>query len=244
MKFLPKFSIKKALGRTALFFCGLLIGAFLFMPWEIVWTTVFKKVDSKVSAVKLSWGTFSDAGPLSFMVNNFTVKTNKGLVISLPQAGLSFGLSPLVELTVDSGPRLSAKVFQAKTLTINGGVDLARVTSLDGLGGKVRITADVGFPDWGVPPRTGSIVLRSPQVEIPGGLIAEDIDVNAVLAGNQFQLNSFSCGPPIPVTAKGQANINWKRLPASTYNISGEAVFGSTTRQFNKSGSLSKYLKF
>lgn len=244
MKFLPKFSLKKTLGRISLYLCGLLIGAFLFMPWEIVWTTVFKKVDAKVSAVDLSWGAFSEAGPLSFMVNNFTIKTKKGLIITLPKAGLSFGFSPLVELTVDSGPLLSAKVFQTKTLTLSGGVDLSRLTSLAGLGGKARITADVSFPDWGKPPRSGSIILKSPQVEIPGGLTAGDIDINAVLAGNQFQLNGFSCGQPIPVTAKGQATINWNRLPLSKYNISGEATFGNTKRQFNKSGNLSKYLNF
>lgn len=244
MKLLPKFSFKKVFGKTSLFLMGLVIGAFLFMPWEIVWTSVFKKVDEKVSAVELSWGTFTEAGPLSFMVNNLTIKTQKGLVITLPSAGISLGLSPLVDVTVDSGPQLHAKLFRAKTLTITGGLDLSKLTNFSDLSGKVRITSDVSFPDWGKPPSSGSLVVRAPGVNIPGGLEATDIDVNAVLAGNQLQLNSFSCGQPIPVTAKGQATLNWNRLPISTYSIEGEATFGNTKRQFNKSGRLSKYINF
>ncbi|WP_027720805.1 hypothetical protein [Maridesulfovibrio zosterae] len=248
MKFIPnisfKFSIKKAIGRFLIFLAGLIIGAFLFMPWEVVWSQAFKFADAKISKATIQWGDFISAGPLSFEVTNVYVTTAKGLVITIPQLGVDLGFSPLLEVRVKTGPTLSAKVFQTKSLTLNGGVDLAKLVRLDGLGGKVRITSDVGFPKWGAPPRTGSIVLNSDQVEIPGGLIAEAVKINAVLSGNQFQLNSFSCGQPIPVDAKGSATLNWKQLPSSSYNISGRVTFGSTERQFSKSGNLSKYLNF
>lgn len=244
MKFIPNFSIKKILARFFLFLAGLILGAFLFLPWEVVWSQAFKLADSKISTATIQWGDFISAGPLSFEVTNVHVTTNKGLVVTVPQLGMDLGLSPLLEVRVKTGPTLSAKVFQTKSLTLNGGVDLGRLIKMDGLGGKVRITSDVGFHEWGAPPRTGSLVLRSDEVEIPGGLIAEDVNVNAVLSGNQFQLNSFSCGQPIPVSAKGSATLNWKRLPASTYTISGSATFGNTERQFSKSGNLSKYIKF
>ncbi|WP_245549579.1 hypothetical protein [Maridesulfovibrio hydrothermalis] len=214
------------------------------MPWEVLWSQAFAFADSKISKATIQWGDFVSAGPLSFEVTNLLITTDKGLVITVPQLGMNLGLSPLLELRVKTGPTLSAKLFQTKSLTLNGGVDLAKLVRMDGLGGKVRITSDVGFPKWGAPPRTGSLVVRSDEVEIPGGLIAEDINVNAVLSGNQFQLNSFSCGQPIPVTAKGSATLNWKQLPQSSYNISGSVSFGSTERQFSKSGNLSKYLNF
>ncbi|CCO23263.1 conserved exported protein of unknown function [Maridesulfovibrio hydrothermalis AM13 = DSM 14728] len=248
MKYIPnfslKFSFKKVIGRFSLFLAGLLLGAFLFMPWEVLWSQAFAFADSKISKATIQWGDFVSAGPLSFEVTNLLITTDKGLVITVPQLGMNLGLSPLLELRVKTGPTLSAKLFQTKSLTLNGGVDLAKLVRMDGLGGKVRITSDVGFPKWGAPPRTGSLVVRSDEVEIPGGLIAEDINVNAVLSGNQFQLNSFSCGQPIPVTAKGSATLNWKQLPQSSYNISGSVSFGSTERQFSKSGNLSKYLNF
>ncbi len=244
MKFIPKFSIKKGLGRFFLFLAGLILGVFLFMPWEVVWSQVFKQVDAKVSKATIQWGDFVSAGPLSFEVTNLYVTTNKGLVITIPQFGMSFGLSPLVEVRVKTGPVLVAKVFKSKSLTLSGGVDLSKVVKLDGLGGIVKITSDVGFHEWGGTPKTGSLVVRSKQVEIPGGLIAEDVNVNAVLAGNQFQLNSFSSGMPVPTDAKGSATLNWDNLQASTYNISGSVTFGNTKRQFSKTGNLSKYLNF
>ncbi|GEM_PF-3102198 len=248
MKFIPnisfKFSFKKVFSRFFLFLAGLILGAFLFMPWEVVWSQAFKFADSKISKATIQWGDFVSAGPLSFEVTDVYITTPKGLIVTVPQLGVDLGLSPLLEVRVKTGPTLSAKVFQTKSLTLSGGVNLAKLIKMDGLGGKVRITSDVGFPKWGAPPRTGSLVVRSDEVEIPGGLIAEDVNVNAVLAGNQFQLNSFSCGQPIPVNAKGSATLNWKRLQASTYNISGSATFGSTERQFSKSGNLSKYIKF
>lgn len=248
MKFVPKFSFnfsfKKVLGRFFLFLAGLLLGAFLFMPWEVVWAQVFKMADSKISKATIQWGDFVSAGPLSFEVTNVHVTTQKGIVITVPQLGFDVGFSPLVEVRIKTGPTLTARLFQTKSMTLNGGVDLSKIVRMDGLGGTVRITSDVGFPEWGKPPRTGSLVVRSPQVEIPGGLIAEDVNVNAVLAGNQFQLNSFSCGQPIPVNAKGSATLNWNNLPQSSYQISGSATFGSTERQFSKSGNLSKYLRF
>ncbi|GKT34181.1 hypothetical protein ADUPG1_002758, partial [Aduncisulcus paluster] len=195
-----------------LFLAGLILGSFLFMPWEIAWSQAFKLADAKISKATIQWGDFVSAGPFSFEVTNVYVTTNKGLTVTVPQLGVSLGLSPLLEV--------------------------------DGLGGKVRITSDVGFPEWGAPPRTGSLVVRSDAVEIPGGMIAEDVNVNAVLAGKQLQLNSFSCGQPIPVTAKGSATLDWKRLPNSSYSISGTTTFGTTERQFSKSGKLNKYLKF
>ncbi|SDK54824.1 hypothetical protein SAMN05660337_0785 [Maridesulfovibrio ferrireducens] len=244
MKFIPKFSIKKAFGRFFLFLSGLILGIFLFMPWEVVWSQIFKQVDAKVSQATIQWGDFVSAGPLSFEVTNLYVTTNKGLIITIPQLGMYLGLSPLVELRVKTGPVLSAKVFKSKSLTLSGGLNLGKVLKLDGLGGIVKITSDVGFPEWGAPPKTGSLVVRSNQIEIPGGLVAEDVNVNAVLSGNQFQLNSFSSGMPIPTKAKGSATLNWKNLQGSTYNISGSATFGNTERQFAKSGNLSKYLNF
>ncbi|TIH18071.1 hypothetical protein D0S45_05825 [Marinifilum sp. JC120] len=248
MKFIPnisfKFSFKKAIGSFFLFLAGLILGAFLFMPWEIAWSQAFKLADSKISKATIQWGDFISAGPLSFEVTNVYVTTQKGLTVTVPQLGVSLGLSPLVEVRVKTGPTLTARLFQTKSLTLGGGVDLAKLVQMDGLGGKVRITSDVGFPSWGAPPRTGSLVVRSNEVEIPGGLIAEDVNVNAVLAGKQFQLNSFSCGQPIPVTAKGSATLDWKRLPNSSYTISGTTTFGTTERQFSKSGKLNKYLKF
>ncbi len=248
MKFIPKisfkFSFKKVVGSFFLFLAGLIIGAFLFMPWEVAWSQAFKLADAKISKATIQWGDFVDAGPLSFEVTNVNVTTNKGLTVTVPQLGVSLGLSPLVEVRVKTGPTLTARLFRTKSLTLGGGVDLAHLVRMDGLGGKVRITADVGFPEWGAPPHTGSLVVRSDAVEIPGGMVAEDVDVNAVLAGKQFQLNSFSCGQPIPVTAKGNAVLDWKRLPNSSYTISGTTTFGSTERQFSKSGKLSKYLNF
>ncbi|WP_320171810.1 hypothetical protein [Maridesulfovibrio sp.] len=250
MKFLPKlnlnfsFSFKKILGRFFLFIAGLLLGAFLFMPWEVAWSQVFKIADAKISKATIQWGDFISAGPLSFEVSNVHVTTQNGIVITIPQLGFDVGISPLVEVRVKTGPTLTARLFQAKSLTLGGGVDLGKLVRMDGLGGKVRITSDVGFPAWGKPPHTGSLVLRADQVEIPGGLIAEDVNVNAVLAGNQFQLNSFSCGQPIPVSAKGAATLNWGNLASSTYQISGSTTLGSTERQFSKSGNLSKYLSF
>lgn len=248
MRFIPsfpfRFSIKKALARFFLFIAGLLLGAVLFMPWEVLWSQVFKLADSKIAKANIQWGDFISAGPLSFEVTNVHITTDKGIVVTVPQLGFEVGVSPLVEVRVTTGPTLSAKLFQTKSLTLSGGVDLARLVRLDGLGGKVRITSDVGFPEWGKPPRTGSLVVRSDQVEIPGGLIAEDVNVNAVLSGNQFQLNSFSCGQPIPVEAKGSATLNWGNLGESSYQISGSTTFGSTERQFSKSGNLSKYLNF
>lgn len=248
MKFIPnisfKFSFKKVLGSSFLFLAGLILGAFLFMPWEIAWSQAFKIADSKISKATIQWGDFVSAGPLSFEVTDVYVTTKKGLTVTVPQLGVSLGFSPLVEVRVKTGPTLTARLFQTKSLTLGGGVDLAKLVQMDGLGGRVRITSDVGFSEWGAPPRTGSIVVRSDEVEIPGGLIAEDVSMNAVLSGKQFQLNSFSCGQPIPVTAKGSANLDWKRLPNSSYIISGTSTFGTTERQFSKSGKLNKYLKF
>ncbi|OEU69696.1 MAG: hypothetical protein BA863_10810 [Desulfovibrio sp. S3730MH75] len=244
MKFIPKFSIKKVLGRFFLFMGGLILGAFLFLPWEVVWSQVFKMADAKISAATIQWGDFVSAGPLSFEVTNVYVTTNKGQIITIPQLGVYAGFSPLLEVRVKTGPVLSAKVFKSRALTLSGGIDLARIIKMDGLGGKVKITSDVSFPEWGAPPKSGSLVLRSAQVEIPGGLIAEDVSVNAVLSGNQFQLNSFSSGMPIPANAKGSATLNWDNLRDSTYTISGSAIFGNTERQFSKSGNLSKYLNF
>ncbi len=248
MKFIPKisikFSFKKVIGCFFLFLAGLILGAFLFMPWEIAWSQAFKLADSKISKATIQWGDFVSAGPFSFEVTNVYVTTNKGLTVTVPQLGVSLGFSPLLEVRVKTGPTLTARLFQAKSLTIGGGVDLAKLIQMDGLGGKVRITSDIGFPEWGVPPRTGSLVVRSDAVEIPGGMVAEDVSVNAVLAGKQLQLNSFSCGQPIPVAAKGSATLDWKRLPNSSYTISGTTTFGTTERQFSKSGQLNKYLKF
>lgn len=248
MKFFPKFSFKfpfrKTLGRFSLYFCGIVLGLFLFMPWEVVWSQVFRLADAKISKATVQWGDFISAGPLSFEVTNVHVTTQKGVVITIPRLGFEVGFSPLVEVRVNTGPTLAARVFQTKSLTLSGGVDLAKLIRMDGLGGKVRITSDVGFPKWGRPPRTGSLVIRSDEVEIPGGLIAEDVNVNAVLSGNQLQLNSFSCGQPIPVTAKGSATLNWDNLAASSYQISGSTTLGSTERQFSKSGNLSRYLNF
>lgn len=244
MKFIPKFSIKKGLGKFFLFIVGLILGVFLFMPWEVVWSQVFKQVDAKITKATIQRGDFVSAGPLSFEVTNLYITTSKGLVITIPQLGVYFGLSPLVEVRVKTGPVLIAKVFKSKSLTLSGGVDLAKIIKLDGLGGVVKITSDVGFHEWGGPPTTGSLVVNSKQIEIPGGLIAEDVSVNSVLAGNQFQLNSFSSGMPVPTEAKGSAMLNWKNLKASTYNIAGSVTFGNTKRQFSKTGNLSKYLNF
>ena len=248
MKFIPnisfKFSFKKFFKIFFLFLAGLILGAFLFMPWEIAWSQAFKLADAKISKATIQWGDFVSAGPFSFEVTNVYVTTNKGVTVTVPQLGVSLGFSPLLEVRVKTGPTLTARLFQTKSLTLGGGVDLAKLIQMDGLGGKVRITSDVGFPEWGAPPRTGSLVVRSDQVEIPGGMIAEDVNVNAVLAGKQLQLNSFSCGQPIPVTAKGSAILDWKRLSSSSYSISGTTTFGTTERQFSKSGKLNKYLKF
>jgi len=250
MKFIPKisfkfsFSIKKLFKNFFIFLAGLILGAFLFMPWEVAWHQAFKLADAKISKATITWGDFVSAGPFSFEVTNVHVKTGKGLTVTVPQLGMSLGFSPLLEVRVKSGPTLTARLFQTKSLTLGGGVDLAKLLQMEGLGGKVRITADVGFPKWGAPPRTGSLVVRSDMVEIPGGMAAEDVNVNAVLAGKQFQLNSFSCGQPIPVTAKGSATLDWKRLSNSQYNISGTTTFGETERQFSKSGTLSKFINF
>ncbi|WP_320006654.1 hypothetical protein [Maridesulfovibrio sp.] len=250
MKFLPKislnfsFSFKKLFKNFFLFLAGLTLGAFLFMPWEVAWSQAFKLADAKISKASIQWGDFISAGPFSFEVTNVNVKTRKGLTITVPQLGVSLGFSPLVEVRVNTGPTLTARLFQTKSLTFGGGVDISKLVQMEGLGGKVRITADVGFPNWGAPPHTGSLLVHSDMVEIPGGMTAEDVSVNAILAGQQFQLNSFSCGQPIPVTAKGSATLDWKQLPNSSYNITGTTTFGETERQFSKSGKLSKFINF
>jgi hypothetical protein len=213
------------------------------MSWRPVWNSALKGTIGKVQSARIEWRDIADAGPLHARLLDVRVTTARG-GFTLPEADIRLGLFPLVRVAIKTGPVLDVSVGLFKRVAFEGGVELSVLTGDDSARGVVNATGELALAsltDFSEPPQSGTISLKAPSLVVSGTAVRQAA-MDGILAGNKLTVTGFSVAGPLPVEAKGTADLNWKDLPSSRVQATGTITVGSTKQPFTKSGPLKSVL--
>ena len=231
--------LKTLTGRVLWVALGLMLGLFLFMPWEVVWSSLLSKADSKLSAVEIQWRDVPDAHINSVRIAGLQLTTPFARV-SLPECSLRLGLSPLVKVgIVSGGQQLQISLDSDKRIALQGAIDPGEIVEGHKVEGVVEVNGAFLFPDWKTPrPDKGTLELAASRLLALGSIEAEGVLIRTELEGDTLRINSFSLQKPFPIEGKGSVVLNFSDLLSSTYQIEGTIRLGDIVQPFTREGSL------
>jgi hypothetical protein len=223
-----------------LFLLGAVLGAALFMSWRPVWDSALKGAAGKAQSARVEWREIAEAGPLHAKLLDVRVTTPRG-TFTLPEADIRIGLFPLVRLAVRTGPVLNVSLGMTRHVSFEGGIELSALVDDGSAKGVVNATGELGLASLSGPPQSGTISLKAPSLTV-SGVAVRQASMDGTLDGSKLTVTGFSVAGPVPLEAKGTADLNWKDLPASRVQATGTITVGQTRQPFTKSGPLKAVL--
>lgn len=228
---------KATAGKIFLGLAGLIIGVWLFMPWEAVWSYALSRTTPKLKNVEIAWTGLDGSGPRTLKMQDVRVNVRERQFY-IHELTVKIGLTR-ARIIADTGPKLEIMATWDKKTTIHGKTDLgALLPGNSKIKGTVGLNGDLAFPEWGKPPITGRMEITSDSLQIKQGMTAEDLLLVAELDRQDLALRTFTIEKPLPVEATGTVELDWQNLHFSPYRISGRVTAGSTVREFEKYGEL------
>ena len=218
---------------------GLVVGTFLFLPWETVWGKALAEADARTPGLSISWSDIPEAQANELRIKDLRLKAARGQV-SVPELFLRLGVSPLTRLRILSGGQaLEAMLNLDRHLLLRGGLDLGALVAGGKVGGVVKVSGDLAFPGWKSPwPHAGRLDISAQDLTVMQSMQVKNFSLLAEMEGDILHIRSFSLEQPVALQGQGEVRLNRQDPLSSTYTLHGTVRFGDSRQNFTRQGNF------
>ncbi|MCJ2165110.1 MULTISPECIES: hypothetical protein [unclassified Pseudodesulfovibrio] len=234
----------RILARLVLMTLGLLVGVWLFTPWDKIWASALTRLDERLPSVGLTWGAIDRDGPLSFRVRDFKINVAQtpGL-LHFEYAYVTVGLSPLATVRLNTGgSQCRLELFSNGVFDFEGDLNLTYLLGYSDFKGILRASGSLFLPAGARLPKNGWVDVRSQQLILPGEKTLEDLAFTAEIENENMEVRDFSMRLPITYKSTGTAVIDPNNLFRTYFRLRGDMTVGKESFPLEMEGSLAEAL--
>jgi hypothetical protein len=232
---------KKSVTRALLFIIGLAVGLAIFFPRDLHWHYMIARAERDYEGMSIKYN-LSEVGWYKAGIDNMEI-LYRGHRYFLPLVRVRLGLSPLLQAVVDTGPEMFLSLERGKKISALGEVSLDMILPDQEAAGLIWIDAEVYFQTWDEPPSGGEIELRSRgTLSLENFMVVRDLDLKAVLTGNQLEIQNLRALEPVEFISSGYALLDWDNQYRSTYQVQGRFILAGESHPFEQQGRIIELL--